>query len=270
MAKQTAPNQAAAPASRQGEFALTLFSFQGRLGRIRYVAWSILTALISTAIMFLLTIFLADRAVDMLLKALSMTAASLGMLENDILALSQHVDLLWENLDLLMLVQNMERFSALRQEMGAIFSLWGNIGAVLEGYFFYLAMFVVISFLLTLTSLFFGFSLLVRRLHDINLSGWWFFALLFSGILALIMAFVMPFVFIPVVLLVFLSLLLLWFVLLFWPGSAGENSYGLPEPAKVRFSDMTLLVVLVIVVLSVIMFSYELQGKVVALQGMIR
>lgn len=53
--------------------------------------------------------------------------------------------------------------------------------------------------------------LCIRRIHDINLSAWWL-------LIALI-----PYV----------GTIVTWFVLLFWPGSKGENKFGeKPQPAS--------------------------------------
>ncbi len=73
-----------------------------------------------------------------------------------------------------------------------------------------------------------GLALAVRRLHDTDRSGWWL-ALVFAVIAAsaAFFAFVSPSPFLPIVILVICSL-----VLLYWfcqPGTRGPNRYG-PDP----------------------------------------
>lgn len=65
----------------------------------------------------------------------------------------------------------------------------------------------------------------IRRIHDINLSGWW----LLLGLI--------PYV----------GNILVWLVLLFWPGTKGENKFGeKAQPATKRHYFMFLLGVFLI------------------------
>ncbi|MCL2022276.1 MAG: DUF805 domain-containing protein [Betaproteobacteria bacterium] len=133
---------------------LSLFSFEGRLGRLRYFVWPMIPWLIFFSIV--------------------MVGAVLPMLDSVI-------------------------------EHGSLDSALANI-AIMK---------LLFLFVLSVPFLVFGISVTVRRLHDLNLSGWWFLGLVLIGVI--------PF-------LGNLVNFLAWLAFLFWPGSAGENDYGSPPP----------------------------------------
>ncbi|MCL2075710.1 MAG: DUF805 domain-containing protein [Betaproteobacteria bacterium] len=262
--------------SKNGEFArLKLFSFQGRLGRLRYFAWPLLAALICTAIMSLMTILLLDRAVDIALKASALSGGIISTAERDMFTLWQNVDMLWQNINLLIL-QNIDLLTAwqnigfLWQDINLMFKSWRDFDPAsallpeIDSFFALWRNLTVLAIALTIALMVFIYSVVVRRMHDINLSGWWFFALVTLGIVSLVMVFVLPFIFIPVLLCVGLLKCLFWLTLLLWPGSARENNYGLPDSPKTRFLDIMLVVLLAIGISSNFALLGNLHGKIIS------
>ncbi|MBL3677688.1 MAG: DUF805 domain-containing protein [Alphaproteobacteria bacterium] len=96
-----------------------------------------------------------------------------------------------------------------------ITSLLSLIPENAEQVFYYIirSALLVGMFFISILSVIFPLVIQIRRLHDIGLSAWW------------ILVNCIPFVGI-----------ILFFVLLLWPGTKGDNKYGEPVPFKWKSS----------------------------------
>ena len=89
----------------------------------------------------------------------------------------------------------------------------------------------ILSSLLSLALLLPNLGVAVRRLHDVNKSGWWILLPLAPMILAFIFMFMFQLTIAGILGLVTLAT---WILLIYWyaqPGTAGQNPYG-PDPKK--------------------------------------
>ena len=180
----SANNQYSAAAMNDAaeEFAeLSWFSFEGRLGRLRYFVWWLIPAMV---FFFIATFVVVLPIISTLLND--------GSFDN--------------------------------VGMGRVLVLVG----------------------LSLPLAIFGISLAIRRLHDLNLSGWWYL-----GLVAI--------AFIPYLgtIVNFLAAL----GLLFWPGNEGENDYGLPPPPNPSSLFTAMIVGIVAWIVLSGYFGYSLFSK---------
>lgn len=82
-----------------------------------------------------------------------------------------------------------------------------------------------------------AYSVVVRRFHDVGVSGWWASPFIFLGLLlSALFAFVparlqYDLVFSPWSLGVQMAVSLATYPVLFWPGAQGENRFGPPPQA---------------------------------------
>lgn len=112
----------------------------------------------------------------------------------------------------------------------------------------------VVEFIAQLVFLLPGLAVLVRRLHDLNLSAWW--ALLPEGLgLVAILSFEK---FLMLAIISGIVALLFLFLLFFIPGSKQANKYGDPEVVELEVSDTSLIVLLLIATIISMSFAREL------------
>ena len=89
----------------------------------------------------------------------------------------------------------------------------------------------ILTGLLSLALLLPNLAVSVRRLHDVNRSGWW----ILLPLAPMLLAFIFMFMFQLTIAGIFgLITLATWILLIYWyvqPGTAGQNPYG-PDPKK--------------------------------------
>lgn len=99
-----------------------------------------------------------------------------------------------------------------------------------------------------------GIAVLVRRLHDLNLSAWW--ALLPQGIALVVISSLNKFPMLAII--AGIVALLFLFLLFFISGSEQANKYGDPVVVELEVSDTLLIVLLLIATIISMSFAREL------------